>query len=213
MRRKVKQRVWMQAEAAILAAASVFLSGCGESKEAKEARLQGIAQVEAEQFEAAIASFETALSHADGVVDEFELDILKYRGEAEYRLGDYEAASYTYGILADVDGAKTEYVSCKNSAQLQLLNQQGISLLEEGKPEEALAVFEEGLALLTQIDSEIEAADSLRAAFTYNIGAAYEAQGDFAKALEQFRSYVSTHGTTPELEKEIVFLESRLTEE
>lgn len=193
-----------------LAAASVLLAGCGESKEAKEARMQGIGQVEAEQFEAAIASFDTALEHADGVVDEFELDILKYRGEAEYRLGDYEAAAHTYGILADVDDGRPEYLEYQTRAEVQVYNQQGVRLLKEGSAGEALAAFEEGRALLQEGNIEDTA---LEAVLTYNIGAVYEAQGDFAKALEHFRSYVSTYGTTPELEKEIVFLESRLTEE
>ena len=196
--------------AALLVSLSVLLlSRCGESREAKEARLQGIAQMEAGQYEDAVASFETALKHGDGVVDEFELDILKYRGEAEYLLGDYEAAAYTYGILAEVDGAKREYLEYKNSAEVQVKNQQGVRLLEEEKPEEALALFEEGLALLQKTDSNVAAADSLEAAITYNIGAVYEAQGDFAKALDHFRSYVSVYGSAPELEKEIAFLESR----
>ena len=155
--------------AALLVSLSVLLlSGCGESREAKEARLQGIAQMEAGQYEDAVASFETALKHGDGVVDEFELDILKYRGEAEYLLGDYDAAAYTYGILAEVDGAKREYLEYKNSAEVQVKNQQGVRLLEEEKPEAALALFEEGLALLQKTDSNVAAADSLEAAIAYN---------------------------------------------
>ena len=43
-------------------------------------------------------SFDLALKEADGVVNAFELDILKYRGEAEFMLEDYEAAAHTYGI-------------------------------------------------------------------------------------------------------------------
>ena len=58
-------------------------------------------------------SFDLALKEADGVVNAFELDILKYRGEAEFMLEDYEAAAHTYGILADVDGKEPEYLYYK----------------------------------------------------------------------------------------------------
>ena len=39
----------------------------------------------------------------------------------------------------------------------------------------------------------------------YNMGAVYEKRGDFGKALETFRNYVSKYGSTPELEKRLHF--------
>ena len=51
-----------------------------------------------------------ALDEADGIVGPFELDVLKYRAEAEYLTEDYRAAAHTYDILADVDGEKREYL-------------------------------------------------------------------------------------------------------
>lgn len=77
-----------------------ILSGCGaESKEAKEARMTGIEQLNAGNYQDAIDSFGKALDESDGIVNSFELDVLKYRGEAEYKLADYKAAAQTYGIL------------------------------------------------------------------------------------------------------------------
>ena len=71
-----------------------ILSGCGaESKEAKEARMTGIEQLNAGNYQDAIDSFGKALDESDGIVNSFELDVLKYRGEAEYKLADYKAAS------------------------------------------------------------------------------------------------------------------------
>lgn len=191
-------------------AAAVFLMGCGESKKAKEARLQGIAQVDAGQWEEAILSFEAALEEADGIVDEFELDILKYRGEAEYRLGDYAAAAHTYGILAEVDEEKPEYLYYKTMAEAASCNQAGVELLEAGQYEEALSFLEAGLSLVEGLNRGEAVQTELAAAFHYNIGAVYEKQGEFAKALGVFQEYVSAYGMTPELEKELAFLESRL---
>ena len=101
----------------VITASALILGGCGESKAAKEARLKGIEQVKNEDYASAVESFDLALKEADGVVNAFELDILKYRGEAEFMLEDYEAAAHTYGILADVDGKEPEYLyyKCKSS--------------------------------------------------------------------------------------------------
>ena len=57
------------------------------------------------------------LDESDGIVNSFELDVLKYRGEAEYKLADYKAAAQTYGILAEVDGGKAEYLYYKAASE------------------------------------------------------------------------------------------------
>ena len=102
----------------VLAAAACFLlAGCGESKEALDARLAGIGELENGDASAAIASFETALAEADGVVGEFELDVLKYRAQAEYETGDYAAAAHTFGILAEVDQNRPEYLYHKAASE------------------------------------------------------------------------------------------------
>ena len=43
----------------------------------------------------------------------------------------------------------------------------------------------------------------------YNEAAALQYKGNFEKALELLRDWVSVYGSTPEIEKEITFLESR----
>lgn len=245
-----------------MAAAAVILTGCGESKAAKEARLQGIAKMQEGNYAEAVTSFDTALEEADGIVNAFELDILKYRGEAEFGLEDYRAAAHTYGILAEVDGGKPEYLYYKaaseamagnletakedyekaasaeggdqaagaslalgalasaareagdydqalalcqsaldsGAAGANLYNQLGLCLMEAGRYEEAVERFNQGLSV----------ADSASAALLQrNMAAAYEQSGDFSKALELLKDYSSSQGSTPEIEKEIAFLESR----
>ena len=92
--------------------ASLLMSGCrNKEQERRELRIQGIEQLKAENYEEAIQSFEQALqNNSNGLVGEFELDILKYRAEAEYRAGDYDAAAYTYEILLQVDEENEEYL-------------------------------------------------------------------------------------------------------
>ncbi len=90
---------------------ALSLAGCqNQEKERQELRLQGIGQLDAGDYEGAVASFEEALSKTtSGIVGEFELDILKYRAEAEYGAGDFQAAAYTYEILMQVDEERQEY--------------------------------------------------------------------------------------------------------
>ena len=240
-----------------------ILSGCGaESKEAKEARMTGIEQLNAGNYQDAIDSFGKALDESDGIVNSFELDVLKYRGEAEYKLADYD-----YGILAEVDGGKAEYLyykaaseaaagqaedaekdfaaaeekaknSKKSSAAApgvslaftalasaardagdselaaqycnqaiergvsgpEIYNQLAISEMEAGDYESAMSHYEEALSL-----ADSETALVIR----QNIAVLYEKEGDFAKALEQFKECQAAGADTPEVQKEIRFLESR----
>lgn len=280
----------------IFAAASMALlvTGCSDPKAAREARLSGIEQMEQGNYEGAIASFDTALSESDGIVGEFELDILKYRAEAEFQIEDFAAAAHTYGILADVDKGKAEYcyyqaaseamagnldgavkayekasgavksVSQKSGGEesaeettaslsvpeqktlqeaslsaeeeagrslalsaigkayedqgrydeamdfykraagskmtADLSNRMGLCMMAAGRYDDALSYFEEGMTL----GDEIRMPD-----LKYNEAAAYEHKGNFEKALELLEAYVSSYGSTPEIEKEIMFLESR----
>ena len=207
-----------------------ILSGCGaESKESKEARMTGIEQLNAGNYQDAIDSFGKALDESDGIVNSFELDVLKYRGEAEYKLADYKAAAQTYGILAEVDGGKAEYLYYKAASEAaagqaedagdselaaqycnqaiergvsgpEIYNQLAISEMEAGDYESAMSHYEEALSL-----ADNETALVIR----QNIAVLYEKEGDFAKALEQFKECQAAGADTPEVQKEIRFLESR----
>ena len=96
--------------AAVCVVSVLGTAGCGGSqKEREEIRLLGIEQLDGGNYEEAIQSFEQALALSSKVVGEFELDILKYRAEAEYRAGDYQAAAYTYQVLMQVDEEREEY--------------------------------------------------------------------------------------------------------
>lgn len=104
--------------AAVCVCAALF-TGCQGNKEKYTYRETGISQLDAGNYEEAIQSFDQALEHSDGTVGEFELDVLKYRAEAEYKAEDYAAAAYTYGILIQVDGPRPEYISMQNMLYIQ----------------------------------------------------------------------------------------------
>ena len=284
---RVQRRIgWIFAVSATV----LMMSGCQDSKAARDARLAGIEQMNQGNYEEAIVSFDLALDEADGIVNEFELDVLKYRAEAEYMTEDFTAAAHTYGILADVDDGKPEYFyyqaaseamagnldgavkayesalgdtsgagesdpdrgkegSEEESAQetireaalspeaqagrslalsaigkayedqgryeeamdfyesaadsgltADLYNRMGLCMMAAGRYDEAISYFETGMTL----NDEVKMPD-----LKYNEAAAYEYKGNFEKALELLRDWVSVYGSTPEIEKEITFLESR----
>lgn len=105
----VLKTLWIAGALSLVIGASC---GCaaGRGADRETLRLSGIEKLDAGDYGGAIADLEEALSLGKGRVGEMELDILKYRAEAEYRIGDYSAAAHTYDILRQVDGEKPEYV-------------------------------------------------------------------------------------------------------
>ncbi|MCI8512042.1 MAG: tetratricopeptide repeat protein [Lachnospiraceae bacterium] len=91
-----------------LFAVLLLLSGCGIKKERQEARENGLALMESGDYEGAIAVFDGLIEEARRVTA-FELDVLRYRAEAEFAAGDYEAAAYSYGLLNETDKERAEY--------------------------------------------------------------------------------------------------------
>ena len=108
--------------------------GCamGRKAEQETLRMSGIEKLEAGDYTGAIADLEAALNLGKGRVSAVELDILKYRAEAEYKAGDYGAAAHTYEVLRQVEGEKPEY------ARLHCLLS-----IQAGNVEQALADYQE----------------------------------------------------------------------
>ena len=95
--------------AAAVLISAVLLTGCGGISEERLAmREQGIAMLDGGDPLAALELFDDALEDAEKVTD-FELDVLKYRAEAEMMLEDYPAALHSYDLLRELDDDRAEY--------------------------------------------------------------------------------------------------------
>ena len=66
-------------------------------------RQEGLEKLAQGDYSGAIAPFDAALEQAGDKAVEFNTDVLCYRSEAEQRLKDYQAAAYTYNLLAGMD--------------------------------------------------------------------------------------------------------------
>ena len=224
----------------VLAALSIFASGCfGGGKEKYTFRENGIDLLEAGDYEGAIQAFDQALEASDGMVGNFELDILKYRAEAECGTEDYEAAANTYAVLNQVDGERPEYLgrSCllyvKAGAVDKALEQ---GLTDAGRFDDAMGLYESALSggmqnaelynrmglcqldagkisdALDYFEQGLSMADQepeVRKKLVYNKAAAQEQNADFAGAFTTLESYVQEFGSTAEIEKEMTFLKTR----
>ncbi len=118
---------------------AVVLGGCsGKTKKEQSIKNEGVALMESKDYAGAIKKFDAALKVKDlNKLNVPEIDILRYRAQAEYLAGDYAAADHTYTLLGEVDGDKTEYK-----------NMRVICLSKEGNElDKAKALFDETNAL------------------------------------------------------------------
>ena len=97
------------AVAAVALGVARFMNHLGTSRQ-RSLRAQGIEAMEQEKYQEAIEIFDQALSASDNSKSPLAVDILCRRAEAEYTLGDYEAASYTYNLLMNQDPSCPEYL-------------------------------------------------------------------------------------------------------
>lgn len=174
----MKKNVWRICAAAAVSMTMLF--GCGEKTDRYEYRKLGIEAIGSGDFAGALKNLELALNSSEGTVGRFEIDVLKYRGEAEYQLGDYAAAAHTYDVLIQVDEERAEYLylRCLSNAAL-------------GNLEPALADYTKASA------ADKDAAGSDAAFFV--LTTMLEEQGQYEKAMTLYKQAVTDGKQNSEL--------------
>jgi len=86
-----------------------MLGGCsGKERKNFEA---GKALLNEGKYAEAVEAFDKAIeAHGSNSIRGLEIDILRYRAEAEYRAGDYKAAEHSYRLLTSADENRSEYM-------------------------------------------------------------------------------------------------------
>lgn len=159
--------------AAILLAGIMLATGCKGGDENKHAyREAGIEKIAAGDYEGAIQSLDEALQKSSGYVGKFEIDVLKYRGEAEYRLEDYVAAAHTYDTLIQADEERPEYMYLR-----------GICRAAQGEWEGALEDYTRANAKDKEAPGAKEALEA--------VGAALETADQLDKAMVMYQQAVA----------------------
>ena len=208
------------------------LSSCGFfQNEEKKLRLEGIESFEGGDYQAAIESFDKALAErSSDKLGKTEIDILRYRAEAEWELNDYAAAADTYNILLSSDENNFEYKSMliialsragedmdrvlsfyqsigEENLTPELCNEIGMLYYKNSNYDSALEEFEKGIALISEESMD---AVNLDKSLRFNRACCYEQMGEFSKALELFNEYAESFGEDASLEHEIEFLKTRV---
>lgn len=190
----------------LLTCGTLLLAGCKEGISKEDYRMAGITALDEGRYEEAVTQFDEAIAHSNGLVGKFELDVLKYRAEAEYAMGDYTSAAQTYQILLQADEEKAEYYYFLSMAQASMGElQEAQESFEKGKTlkkdasgsSEARLVLgqellkqgqtEEAMSLLEEVVSQGTASPAL-----YNqIGLCYLKQEEPQKAAEAFEQGIA----------------------
>ncbi len=209
------------------------------SNEEKKLRISGIESFENGDYQTAIESFDKALAQrSSDKIGKTEIDILRYRAEAEWKLEDYSAAANTYNILLSTDEENLEYKSmliitlCRAGEDIdkaislyksiadeditpELCNEIGMSYYKNNDYDAALEEFEKGIALAADGSTERGIEDSTDATAVYkslsfNRACCYEQKAEYSKALELFNEYVESFGEDEAARHEIEFLKTRV---
>lgn len=155
--------------------ASMHLTACGGvTEEMLELRESAISMMEEGDYEGAVETFNGLVDEATKVT-EFELDILKYRAEAEFLLEDYAAAVHTYRTLMQVD---------EGSVHPEYYYFSALALAKDGQFAEALEVLNAG----REFDKEKSAAGFFEAVLAVAEG--YEASAQLEQAREMYQELI-----------------------
>ncbi len=146
-------------------------SGCEKKTNKYSYRDAGIEALHAGNYDSAIEAFDQAIHSTGGLVGKFDVDVLKYRAEAEYLSGDCQAAVNTYDILLKIDGERAEYLNMR-------------SVCKAGAGDLAGAV--EDYKRSTQLDTEKKAPGRLKALLA--AGAAMEKEGTPSDAMTLYEA-------------------------
>lgn len=101
--------------------AIALLSGC--SAKEKKCFESGKVLLDEGKYAEAVETFDKAISvHGSKDIRGLEIDILRYRAEAEYKAGDYKAAEHTYRLLISADEERKEYLDMLSLIYTNLSN-------------------------------------------------------------------------------------------
>ena len=150
--------------------AALFLTACGGvTEEQLAARVSAIEMMEQGRYEDAVDVFNSLVQEARSVTD-FELDVLKYRAEAEYQLGDCDAALHTYKTLIEVDKKRPEYCYLAS-----------LMLSKTGSLQDARTFLESG----KELDQDHKVPGYLEASMAYADGCAAAGETELSQAVYQ----------------------------
>ena len=176
------------------------LTAC--SNKAAELRLQGIDLLEKGKYEEAVQKLDEALEKSNGKVSAEQYDILLYRAEAEYMMGDYDKAQKTIDILKDVDGEKKVYQKMQSQLDAKKLVSKARDALNNRDIETARKMLDQAEAAGLTNDTDLQ----------FNEIVYLERTAQWQKAYDAAMNFVDQNPNDKKAKRELEFLKTRIDE-
>ncbi len=180
--------------------AVLFLTGCGNKVSAL--RLQGIELVEKGKYEEALEVLEEAMNRSKGAVGPEQYDILLYKAEAEYMLGDFDAARKIIETLRTVDGDREVYLQLQSQLDARQYVETATQALNDGDLELAR----------TKLDEAKNAGLTNDKDYQFDELVYLEKTSQWESAYEAAQRFLENYPGDSDAERELEFLRTRVEE-
>ena len=179
----------------------IILTSCSNNSKILEYRKEGINLIRNKNYKDALNYFNIAISYGDGDVGEIQYDLLLYKAECLFMLGNYSECRDIYELLNKIKPNNKQYSEIYN-----LLN--GVSKLSDLKNtinnndlENAKKIIEDLKTLGIEHDKSV----------LFNQAVIYEKEGEWKSALNAFNYYLKQYPNDELALKEIKFINTQLT--
>lgn len=178
----------------------LLLSSCSNKNRILAYRAEGINSLQNKNYQEALDYFNMAIDAGDGEVSNLQYDLLLYKAECLFQLGNYSKSRDIYNVLLKVKPNNSQFkeiFSIINSlASLDELR----SALDNNQLNQAEDIIEK----LKQTGLEHDRA------VIFNQGVLYEKKGEWKYALEQFKYYLTQFPNDEKAMHEIEFISAQL---
>ena len=186
--------------AAWVGCVTLLLTGCGNRVE--ELRLQGIDLVEKGKYEEAITTLDEAMERSRGRVGAEQYDILLYKAEAEYMLGDYDAARKIIETLREVNGDQEVYLQFQTQLDARQYIESATKALNDGDMDAARESLDQAKAAGLTNDKD----------YQFDELVYLEKTAQWAEAYEAVQTFLENYPGDADATRELAFLRTRIDE-
>lgn len=186
--------------AAWIGCVTLLLTGCGNRVE--ELRLQGIDLVEKGKYEEAITTLDEAMERSRGRVGAEQYDILLYKAEAEYMLGDYDAARKIIETLREVNGDQEVYLQFQTQLDARQYIESATKALNDGDMNAARESLDQAKAAGLTNDKD----------YQFDELVYLEKTAQWTEAYEAVQTFLENYPGDADATRELAFLRTRIDE-
>lgn len=184
----------------ILILICIMLTACTNRNRIMAYRAEGINSLQNQNYQEALDYFNMAISAGDGEVTKLQYDLLLYKAECLFQLGDFSKSRDIYNVLLKVNPNNSQFKEIFSIiSSLASLDE-----LRAALDNNNLTEAEELINKLKQTGLEHDRA------VIFNQGVLYEKKGEWKYALDQFKYYLTQFPNDEKALHEIEFINAQL---